>query len=58
MLMSSGSKQVQFAMSYMDEDRSPAQPRLTSERAVETANLGIWLSLAALLWLLIAIAIF
>lgn len=58
MLMSNGRKQVRFAISYTDEDRSPERPALTSERGLERANIGIWLALAALLWLLIAIAIF
>ena len=54
-LMSKDRKQVRFAMSYIDEERRFTRPRFTAERAVETSHLGIWLGLATLLWLLIAI---
>ncbi len=53
--MNKDRKQVRFVMSYKDEARRFGRPRFTAERAVETSNLGIWLGLATLLWLLIAI---
>ncbi|OWK31932.1 hypothetical protein [Sphingomonas mucosissima] len=51
-------QQVRFAVSYTDEDQRFARSRLTSERAVDTSRLGIWLGLATMLWLLIALAAF
>lgn len=58
MLMANDRKHVRFLQSYLDEERRFGRPRLTSERAVETSNVGIWLGLATLLWLLIALAAF
>lgn len=51
-------QQVRFAVSYTDEERRFARPQFTSERAVDTSRLGIWLGLATVLWLLIALAAF
>ena len=51
-------QQVRFAVSYTDEERRFARPRFTSERAVDTSRLGIWLGLATVRWLLIALAAF
>lgn len=54
--MADKKKQVRFALSQSHADRLLVRNRLTSERALETANLGIWFALAALLWLLIVFA--
>lgn len=55
MSMNKDRKQVWFAMSYKDEAQRFGRPRLTAERVVETSHLGVWLGLATLMWLLIAI---
>lgn len=51
--MANDKKRVRFVLSCSDEHRRFARPRFTAERAVETANLGIWLGLAALLWMVL-----
>jgi hypothetical protein len=49
-------KQVRFALSRSQDNHLLSPARITSERALETVNLGIWLGLAAPLWLLIVLA--
>ena len=53
--MKKSRRTVNFVMSYRDEDGIDERVVLLPERGVQTVNVGVWVAMAALLWLLLVI---
>ena len=56
--MSKRRRVVRFVMPSNGNGAQPPQIKLGPERALQTANIGVWVGLATILWSLIVIPTF